>query len=193
MESQVKAKRNTKRSKTFTLVECALFAAILCICSPITIPIGPVPITMGIFAVMLTGVVLGWKKSLVSVAVFLLIGLCGLPLFSGGNSGFTALAGPTGGYIWSYLIMAVVIGLICQIPCKKRIAEIIIAVFGCVLGIMFCYACGTFQFMHIADYGFKQALAVCVLPFIPFDLIKAVCASVLGVTVKSILKKSRYL
>ena len=96
-------------TKIHTMTECAIFAALLCIFSPITLPIGPIPVSMGIFAVMLTGIVLGWKKGAVSVLIYLLIGLCGLPLFSGGKSGFAAFMGPTGGYVWSYVLMVMVI------------------------------------------------------------------------------------
>jgi biotin transport system substrate-specific component len=175
------------------LTQCALFAAILCIFSPLTIPIGPIPITLGVFAVMLTGVVLGWKKGFLSVLVYLFIGMCGVPLFSGGKSGLTALVGPTGGYIWSYLFMVMIIGILSKKEWKNKVITMIIGVLACEVGVAVCYACGTLQFMGVAGYTFKQALSVCVIPFIPFDLLKAVCASVLGVSVRSILKKAGYL
>ena len=75
---------------------CAIFAALLCICSPISIPIGAIPISLLLFAVLLCALVLPWRLSTLSVLIFLLLGLW-LPVFSGGHTGITALPGPTGG------------------------------------------------------------------------------------------------
>ena len=91
--------------KLRTMLPCAIFAAILCIVSPLSVPIGAVPLTLMLFGVMLCAVVLPWQQSGLSVLLFLLLSLCGLPVFSGGNSGITALPGPTGGYIWSLLLV----------------------------------------------------------------------------------------
>ena len=106
--------KNSKRKIHF-MTESAVLAAVICILSPITVPIGPIPVTLGLFAVMLTGVVLEAKKSLAAVLVFVLLGLCGLPVFSGAKGGFSVFAGPTGGYIWSYFLSAFLISKICNI------------------------------------------------------------------------------
>jgi biotin transport system substrate-specific component len=179
-----------KKPDIRAMAECGLFAAILCVFSPMTIPIGPIPISLGIFAVMVTGVVLPWKKASLSVMVYLLIGICGLPLFSGGKSGLPALVGPTGGYVWSYFPMVILIALLNRRTYKSRVVSILVAAAACIAGTAVCYAFGTVQFMFVAGYTLHDALAVCVYPFIPFDLVKAACASILGVNVRLILKKA---
>ncbi len=176
--------------KLLRLTSCAVFAAILCICSPIVIPLGgPIPFAMQIFAVMLCAVTLDWATAQLSVLVYLLIGLF-LPLFSGGNTGLTAIPGPTGGYIWSYLLMVPVIRALRSVLVRQRWLEYGLAFAGCVLAIALCYACGTVQFSLITGRSIVESLAVCVVPFIGFDLLKAAAASVLGVTLAHILKKS---
>lgn len=180
-------------SKIYTMTECAIFAALLCIFSPITIPIGPIPVSMGIFAVMLTGIILGWKKGVLSVLVYLLIGLCGVPLFSGGKSGLAAFLGPTGGYIWSYIIMVMVIGFLSQKDYRNKLLSFLVPFAATILGVILCYVFGTIQFMYVADYSLAEALAVCVYPFIPLDLLKALCAVLLGISVRRGLKKAGFL
>lgn len=180
-----------KKTGLRRMTRCALFAALLCICSPIVIPIGPVPVSLGIFAVMLASVVLGPWDAVLSIGVFLLLGICGLPLFSGGNSGLPALVGPTGGYVWSYALMAILASSIARIPWKKgKWGETVLAFAGCVVGTAVCYLCGTLQYMTIAGCSWSLALSYCVLPFIPFDLAKALCACVVGVQVRSALRRS---
>ena len=178
-------------AKLLRLTTCAVFAAILCICSPIVIPLaGPVPFAMQIFGVMLCAVTLDWATAQVSVLVYLLIGLF-LPLFSGGNTGLTAIPGPTGGYIWSYLLMVPVIRGFRSISVNKRRLEYLLALIGCVLAISLCYACGTVQFSLITGRSFTESLGVCVIPFIGFDLIKALAASLLGVELSRVLRRLR--
>jgi biotin transport system substrate-specific component len=171
------------------MAESALLAAVICVLAPISLPIGPVPISLATFAVMLAGTILDWKQSTAAVCVYILLGACGLPVFSSGNAGFAVLAGPTGGYIWSYLLMAVIMGLFRKIPVNGYPLKVVVAIAGCVAATAVCYTCGTIQFMAVAGYTLTSALAVCVVPFIPFDLIKAVCASLVGVTVRLTLIK----
>ena len=176
--------------KTKTMLICAIFAAVLCVCSVITIPIGPVPISMGLFGIMLAAGVLGLKRGVISVAVFILIGAIGLPVFTGFRGGISVLAGPTGGYIWSYVPMTALIGLLTlKTPQDKRRAMLMY--FSAFLaGTALCYAMGTLQFMYVQAVGFKAALAACVLPFIPVDILKAAAASYLSYAIKGALKKA---
>ncbi len=176
-------------SKLRRLILCAIFAALLCICSVIVIPLaGPIPFAMQIFGVMLCAVTLDWPTAQLSVLVYLLLGLF-LPLFSGGNTGLTTLPGPTGGYVWSYLLMVPVIRALCAVPTPKQWAAYALAFGGCVLATALCYLCGTVQFCMVTGRGFVEALGVCVVPFVGFDLIKALAAAVLGVTLRKVLKK----
>ena len=90
---------------------CALFAAVICVLSPISIQIGPIPVSLGLLGVLLAASVLGPVRGVTAVLVFILAGACGLPVFSGGRGGFSVLIGPTGGYIWGYLPAAVIAGI----------------------------------------------------------------------------------
>ena len=176
-----------------SMAQCAIFAAILCILSPISVPIGPVPISLGAFAVMLTGVVLGWKKGAVSVLVYLVLGLCGLPVFAGWVSGMTALPVSTGGYLWSFLPMAAIIGYLSNKHWENQFYAIVFAALACIPGIIVCYFLGTLQFVLLTGSTWQAALPVCVTPFIPFDCAKAVCAAAIGVPVRTLLQKAGYL
>lgn len=178
--------------KLLRMTTGAIFAAVLCLCSPITIPVGPIPFAMQIFAVMLCAVTLDWAAAQLALLVWLLLGLF-LPLFSGGNTGLSAIPGPTGGYIWSYLLMVPVIRMLRAVPAQKRRLEYLLAFVGCVLGIALCYLCGTLQFSLVTGNSFGKSLAVCVVPFIGYDLLKALAATVLGVELAHILKRFRKL
>ena len=188
IEELIKMQSKKVNSKVLFLAQSALLAAVLCILSPIAIPIGPIPITLCVFAVMLTGVLLDWKRACAAVAVYILLGLIGLPVFSGGKSGFGVLVGPTGGYIWSFLFMAVIIALVGGRARERYLHEAGFALIGCVASLVICYLLGTFQFTLVADCDWSYALSVCVYPFIPFDLAKGVCASLLGVQIRRRLR-----
>ena len=174
--------------KLLRMTTAAIFAAILCVLSPIAIPLaGPIPFAMQIFAVMLCAVSLRWAEAQLAVLVYLGLGLF-LPIFSKGNTGLSAIPGPTGGYIWSYLLMVPVIALFRRIPTKNRTLEYLFAFVGCLAGMAVCYFCGTVQFTLVTGSSFAHALSVCVVPFVGFDLIKAAAATLLGVTLRRILK-----
>lgn len=80
-------------------VQSAIFAALLCIFSPIAIPVGAIPVTLSIFIVLLTGLILDWKQAGAAVLSYMLIGAFGLPVFSGGQAGIGVFLGVTGGYL----------------------------------------------------------------------------------------------
>ena len=175
--------------KLHRMTMAAIFAAFLCVISPIAIPLsGAVPFALQIFAVMLCAVTLDWGTAQLAVLLYLLLGLF-LPIFSEGNTGLSAIPGPTGGYIWSYLLMVPVIALFRRIPVRKRWQEYAAAFCGCLLAIALCYLCGTVQFSLVSGNSFAKSLAVCVVPFVGFDLLKAAAAALLGVELGQILSK----
>lgn len=178
---------NTKKSRIHTMTECSLFAALICVCSPWVIPAGPVPFSIGIFAVMLAAVVLNPKRAITSVCVYILIGACGLPVFSGFRGGFAVLAGPTGGYIWSYIIMSGLISAVCN-RCKKTACTFA----ACLASLVICYFFGTLQYALVTGVGTAEAIAVCVLPFAVTDVLKALAATAVGTKLKRILSKQHF-
>ena len=177
----MKSNHKNSESKIHFMTKSAVLSALICIFSPVTVPIGPVPVTLGLFAVMLAGVVFESKKSLLAVMAFVLIGACGLPVFAGAKGGLSSLIGPTGGYIWSYFLVAFAVSKV-SFRSNSSFAK---SFLGCVLGMIVCYILGTAQFVILAEnISFKNALKICVYPFIVFDLIKAVCAAMLGESIK---------
>lgn len=169
---------------TRDMVLSGVFAAVIAVFAVMTIPIGEVPITLGLFGVMLTAVVLGAKRGTISVLVYILIGAVGLPVFSGFKGGFSVIAGPTGGYISSYILVALMIGAASNISAKRTgMLRMAICFASCLAGIAVCYFLGTVQYMAISGNDLTASLGICVMPFIPFDIIKGIAASVIGVIV----------
>ena len=173
---------------TKELTQSAIFTALICVMSIITIPIGIVPVTLSLLGVMLAAVILGTKKGVVSVLIYILCGLIGLPVFSGFKGGIQVIVGPTGGYIYSYLLTALIIGVVSDKLKPNGIMAYVITFFSCCFGILFCYLFGTLHFAAVTDVSLSDAFFKCVAIFIPFDIIKAVVASFVGNIVKKRLK-----
>lgn len=161
-------------------------AALLCILSPMSIAIGPIPVSLGLLGVLLAGVLLGPAYGTCSVMVFLLIGSVGLPVFSGGQGGFQALLGPTGGYLWSYPLVAALTGglTLLSLHPRHRWARIFLTAAFQLPGVALCYALGTLQYCLLAGTPLLAALSACVFPFVPFDLLKCLAAALLGVLLR---------
>ena len=98
--------------KTKLQVLCALFAALCAVCAQVVIPVQPVPITLGTFAVLLAGGFLGARYGLISLCIYILLGIVGVPVFSMMKGGLAVLGGPTGGFIIGYLPMVFLTGFI---------------------------------------------------------------------------------
>ncbi len=174
----------------YKLTVCALFAAIIALLSPWAIPLGPIPISLGLLGVLTAAVTLPPLLSFASVAVFLALGICGLPIFGGGMSGVTVLAGPTGGYLWAYLLAAPLVSFLSQAvhrsrkAVSSRTAATLLHTAACLVGVAVCYLCGTLQFVLLTQTHPIAALSSCVFPFLPFDLAKSILAAFLGMKLK---------
>ncbi len=163
---------------TKDMVLCGIFAAIICICSVINIPIGVIPVTLAPFGIMLACSTLGVRKGMLSTIVYILIGAVGIPVFAGFKGGISVLTGPTGGYIIGYVFLAFASGLGAREFKLGKLANIIISILCNIFGLALCYLFGTIQFLFITKADLAYAMSVCVIPFIGFDIIKAVCASI---------------
>lgn len=187
MNQTTSASVNPNRHLTTSrLVRIALVTAVTCILAPMSIPIplSPVPITLTNL-VLLTGLyVLGWKDSLISYVIYLLIGLAGLPVFSGFSGGPGKIAGPTGGYLAGFLLMILIAGLIVHASHGNRIPSI----FGMILGSAVTYLFGTVWLAFQMDLGFMAALSIGVLPYLVGDLIKIFIAAGIGPVIAGRLK-----
>lgn len=180
-----------KKDRLFSvksMVFIAIFAAIICVAAPFSVPMpGLVPISLATFAVYLAGGLLGGKRAVIAVALYIMIGAVGLPVFSGFSGGFAKLLGVTGGYIIGYIPCALLTGIFSDIPSKGHWT----APVGMVLGTLACYIFGTAWFMVATGSELLPALMSCVIPFLIGDAIKIVCASAITMPLKS--KLSGYL
>lgn len=156
-----------RSSKTYSLTVTALMAALTCVLAPLSIPIGPVPISLTNFVIYLSLYILDWKKGTISYLIYLFIGLVGLPVFSGFTGGIAKLAGPTGGYIIGFIPMAIIAGLAID-KFEKRWIHFA----GMLIGTAVCYFLGTVWFCLQSGSTPAAALSICVFPFIPGDVIK---------------------
>ena len=164
-----------RNSQTYYMTVTALMTAVLCVLAPLSIPIGPVPITLTNLVLYISLFLLGWRWCAMSCLAYLLIGMAGLPVFSGFAGGLGKLAGPTGGYIVGFLPMVVLAGL-----AVDRFRGPLPRLAGMVLGTGVCYAFGTAWYCFAAGVPPMAALGACVLPFVPFDLGKMALALAAG-------------
>ncbi|MDR1796106.1 MAG: biotin transporter BioY [Clostridiales Family XIII bacterium] len=175
-----------KHSTLFRYILCALFAALTGVLSQVNVPLGftPVPLNLALLSVLICGGVLGAKRGAIAIAVYILLGMVGVPVFANFQGGLAAIAGPTGGYIVGYLPAAVIMGLLSGwtpaggSPAARTGKGIAVSLAKGIPAVAACYALGTAWFMHLQGVGFMAALWSCVIPFIPVDVLKIICASV---------------
>lgn len=163
---------------TKRMVWIALFTAITCILAPLSIPIpiSPVPITLTNLVLFISLYLLSWKEALTSYILYLLLGVCGLPVFSGFSGGIGKLAGPTGGYLAGFIFLILIAGFFMQIFPKKKTLTIL----GMVLGMAATYIFGTLWLAVQMELSFTAALSVGVLPYLLGDAVKIAAASIIG-------------
>lgn len=178
---------NSNKIRTIDMVMTGMFAALICVLSPFSIPTQPIPFTLSIFAIFLTGAVLPPRYSILAVITYLLIGLCGVPVFSGFGSGPAKLFGPTGGYLMSYTLMAFIVAMFYKYIKKYKVLALVL---GMLIALILCYLLGTLWFCHITGNSFYSALSLCVFPYIPLDLVKLALATSLGLVLRNTVMKS---
>ena len=169
----------SNRLDTGDLALVALFAAVMAVCSWITVP-AAVPFTLQTMGVFLAVGLLGGKRGTISVLVYLFLGAIGLPVFSGFAGGLGYMMGATGGYIIGFLFSA----LIMWFMEKSFGRDMKILILSMVLGLILCYAFGTAWFMTVysgsnGPIDLATALGWCVFPFIIPDAIKIAVACLL--------------
>ena len=188
-EQIVDTKSNKRKSTTKHLIICGIFAALAAVCSQIQIPLPMVPINLALFAVHMSGALLGAKLGTISMLVYVLLGAVGAPVFSGFTGGFGTLAGPTGGYIIGYILCAFIVGIICD-KWGRAIPKMALAM---VLGVICCYTFGTAWFMIVMKMGLWESLLACVFPFLIGDAVKIVLAILLTNALRKPLSKAGWI
>jgi biotin transport system substrate-specific component len=170
------------------LMYAALFAALTAIGAfiKIPLPLSPVPITLQVFFVLLAGLVLGARWGGTSMIVYVILGMSGLPVFSGGSSGFGVLFGPTGGYLLGFIAGAFVTGLIYDRANNSTVA----AIGAMVAGLIMIYLLGVIQLSAAAQMSIQQAVTVGVLPFLIGDAMKISAALIVADGIKPLIAVS---
>ena len=154
--------------KIKSLVLCGLFSALIAVTSWIAVPFA-VPFTMQTFGIFCALLILGGKLGTISIAVYILLGVTGLPVFAGFQGGIGVILSPLGGFIIGFLAMGVVYFLVTKLFGEKnhvRIAALI-------AGLVVCYLAGALWYAYVyAKTDFLTALTACVLPFVIPDGVK---------------------
>lgn len=170
----------------------SLFASLLCVSSYIVLPIGPVPVTLQVLFVLLAGALLGAEMGALSVVIWILLGVFGLPVFAGGKAGPLVLLGPTGGYLFGFIVCAWIVGTMT----RSQNQSCLRTGTAMLLGIIAAYAFGLAGFM--ASFAFflqkpmtlQQAVSLSVLPFVPFDLVKVALGAWMAPILLSALERA---
>ena len=163
-------KMSNSNKKDFTvrdLTRIAMMSGIIAVCSWLTVPF-VVPFTMQTFAVFFALEYLGGRKGLAAVALYILLGIVGLPVFSGFTGGIGHIMGPTGGFIIGFVLSALVFWLgerLAGDSTRGHIALMLVSLAA-------CYALGTVWFALVYETSALAALCSCVFPFIVPDIIK---------------------
>ena len=171
------------------LTRIAIAAVLIAVCSWITVP-SVVPFTMQTFAVFCAVLILGGKDGTIAIGIYMLLGIVGLPVFSGFRGGIGHLLGPTGGYIVGFIFTGLTYLAFEPLMEKRKFVKYAVLA----LGLILCYAVGTLWFGVVmsrkgTNYGLWKILTLCVIPYIIPDLVKMVLAIVISGRVKKLIQR----
>ena len=188
-------------AKMQKMVLAALFAALIAVGAYIKIPIGPIPITLQTFFVLLAAVTLGRNWATISIIVYTLIGFIGLPVFAGGAAGLGILFGPTAGYLYSFVIVAFLVGWLSDIwkkmyfekspvmdsernpvmnPAKNPVMNHIVMLGLAVFGSIIILGVGTLHLAFSSSLPLSAAFSVGFAPFFIGDMIKSAAVGIVA-------------
>ncbi|MBR6400692.1 MAG: biotin transporter BioY [Firmicutes bacterium] len=165
--------------KTKKMTQVALMSAVICILSPLTLPIGPVPVTLGTLAVLFSAYLLGAKYGTLSYLLYYLLGCFGLPVFSGFQGGISKALGPTGGFLIGFFALCAISGFFIEKYTKNYIRFL-----GMLLGETVCYLIGVIWYAVVAHTTLLQAFLTACAPFIAVDILKMLIVILVGNEIK---------
>lgn len=174
-----------KTTSTRQLALCAVFAALTAVCSQIQIPLAVIPINLALFSVHLCAALTNRRYAALSMTVYLLMGLVGLPVFVGFQGGAGVLFGRTGGYIIGYVASAYLTALLLEKLGRSWWQSALFMA----LGVLACYTLGTVWYMAITQSPLWLSLSYCVFPFLPGDAVKIALAVLLAGRLEKPLKR----
>ena len=156
------------------LVVGGSFLVALCAQLALYLPFSPIPITMQTFGVILAGALLGSKRGAISMFLYLLEGVAGLPVFAGANFGIATLIGPTGGYLFGFIAAAFIVGWMAERGWDRRYWSTVVAM------LMGTSAIFIFGLARLVDFvGIDLVFKTGLYPFLPGAIIKIGLAAVL--------------
>ena len=176
------------------MTRVALMAAVTAVAAQITIPLpfSPVPFTLQVPAVVLSGLLLGSRYGALAQAIYVLVGAVGVPVFAGFKGGLGVVFGPTGGYLLSYPLAAAVAGLAAYAVARSARRRALTSGFlWGVAALAVIYAIGATWLSVVAGLPPAVAVAQGVLPFVVFDLVKVVLAALVAVGAAPAIAASR--
>ncbi len=175
-----------KKLKLYNQLVAALLAALLAVISPFSVPIGAIPLTLATLGVYLAAVIGGAGFGTLAVAVYLMLGAVGLPVFSGFIGGVQAFLAPTGGFLLGYLPCTAAIGIGLRIGNYTRVSCLLSLLAGTII----LYGCGVLGFMYATDTPFLAAVAACCLPFLAGDAIKIAAVTIVCPTLIKLMRRT---
>ena len=164
------------------VARAGVMVALLAVSAQVMMPIGPVPFTLQTMVLAMVPAALDPGTAVLSVASYVLLGALGLPVFAGFNGGVGALLGPTGGFLWGFVLGSALAGLVAK-ALEGRLAAYPRSLACAAALVLVSYACGTVQLMALMNLDHMGALAIAVIPFILPDAVKIAVGARLGCTV----------
>jgi biotin transport system substrate-specific component len=168
------------------MVLASLMAALTAVGAYIYIPIGPVPVVLTNLFVFLSGLLLGSRWGLASVAVYLVIGAMGIPVFAGGKGGLVHFVGPTGGYLVGFAVAAWIVGLISERLRGSTVHDVL----SVSVGALAVYGVGIPWLKWMTGMSWSKSVWVGMVPFVLGDILKAAGAVMLARAIRPVLKRS---
>lgn len=167
------------------IVLSSLMAALMAVGAYIHIPIGPVPIVITNLFVLLSGLLLGSRWGIMSTALYILLGAIGLPVFYGGKGGLAHLFGPTGGYLFGFMIASWATGFI-----SARFGHLLVSeISAVIIGSLLIYVFGILWLKILTQMTFYKTLTMGMFPFILGDTVKAIMAISMARVLRPILNR----
>ena len=188
---------NTQPSKakltTLAMVQIALCTALICVSAQLAIPLPiGVPFTLQVLMVMLTALILKPLYSVISLLLYVLLGVVGLPVFSGAKSGIGTILSPTGGFIIGCVLAAFFVSLLKGVLGRKlggKLTVVRYIIVTVIIGIPVMYIPGIALYMVYTGADLVSAIVTLTSVFILLDIAKCVIASLIAVPLNKALAK----
>lgn len=166
------------RALVRTAVLVVGFALLTALAAQVVIPLPwtPVPITGQTFAVLLAGATLGWARGGASQLLYVILGAVGLPFYAGGEGGWSASTGATGGYLVGFVVAAAIVGLLAE---RRQDRSFVTSLPAMLTGTAIIYLFGVSWLAHSVGVSWVKAVELGMAPFLVGDLVKLVAAGLL--------------